>query len=480
MIARVVRLRSTCMFLSCAALVACAEAELPPAATATSPVPATPRRYPTPSAAGVPTTRPVARRGPTFVGVSEEGVLPNGVRVRVYPDASLPVVSVAFVATRPPSPADTFATRSLFARAMLGATGSKTRQESFSALNYVATGVGHAVNDESIAWYFDTLEPLWITAFRRVAAMLSDPRFEADDLERDLVLCEQDLARSTAEAQLVRMLYGPTHPFAVPADPSCKGLTRAQIVAYRDRAFAPANLTVVVAGDVSFAQVMFEAKDDFVGLVDHGLAPVRPVPPVLASPERRVAVVAREGDELQAKVLLGFPAVGVSSPDLPALRVLAAALGGPLTGRLNTKVRRERGSSYGIQVSTESTTTTGTFVIRAAIAIEDAGASLGAMFAELEHVRTERLSTAELEAAKRSALMDISTRYAGPRAAMRDVMALEEHGLPHWGKLAQAIDVVGADDVRHVAEKYLVRAHVQAVLVGDPTKLDDVEAAIRK
>lgn len=107
-----------------------------------------------------------------------------------------------------------------------------------------------------------------------------------------------------------------------------------QIVPYRDRAFAPANLTVAVAGEASFAQVMFEAKDDFVALVDHGLAPVR---------------------------------------CRPCSRHL----------------------------------------------------HVGAPWSRVKVTRSDRR------------------------------------------------------DVRHVAEKYLVRAHVQAVLVGDPTKLDDVEAAIR-
>lgn len=461
-------------FVLAAMLVGCGgAAEVPNA-----PLARTPRRYPTPPGAAVPSARPATSRGPAFVGVPEEGMLPNGVRVRVYPDASLPLVSVAFVMSRPPSEEDGYPLRWLFSRAMLGATGTHTQRESFSALAYVATTVGARVDDESIVWSFDTLEPLWPTAFRRVAGMISDPRFEADDVARELPACELAQLHSTSDAVLVRSLYGARHPFVVAEDASCKGLGPKDVRAYRDRALGPKNLTVVVAGDVSLAEVVQEATDDFPGFVDHGMRPARPVPPVLAAPPTSVTTVSSRAHPGQVKVFLGLPAVGVVSPDLPALEVLAEALGAPLSGRLDAKVRRERGSTYGVSVSVDASSTTGALVVRAAVAASDAAGSIAALLQELERVRGAALSGRELATAKRSALLRISTRYEGPSAAMRDVSHLTALGLPHWGALAKGIDAVSAADVRRVAERYLSIEHMQVVLEGEDRAISEVAAGL--
>ena len=63
--------------------------------------PSVPRPYPTPVGAAVPSVRPVVPLAPVFIGQPEEGVLPNGVRVRVYTDASLPLAADRAKQNRP-------------------------------------------------------------------------------------------------------------------------------------------------------------------------------------------------------------------------------------------------------------------------------------------------------------------------------------------------------------------------------------------
>ncbi len=444
--------------------------------------PSVPRPYPTPAGAAVPSVRPVVPLAPVFIGQPEEGVLPNGVRVRVYTDASLPLVSVAFVMTRGASSDDTYALRWLFSRAMLGSTSERARQEARSDLNYVATHVRPTLFPDGIVWSFDTIEPLWTTGFRRVSAMLSDPQFRPDDLETDVRECDsEDDPRARASGQVTmshelhRLLYGDGHPFVRAARLSCAGISREALVSYRDKSLSPANLTLVVTGNVSLAEVLVEAKDELAGLVDHGVFAPVPVPNVRADLPPHVTFMREESGNHQVHFVLGFGGVSASSPDLPALRVLAEALGAPFTGRLNSKVRSERGSTYGVHVRLTSSRTTGHVEVGGAVGDEDARSSISSLLTELDRTRHEPLTARELGLAKKSALTSISRSYEGASGAMSDLVALTLGGVKDRSALALGVDATSAEDVRRVAEKYLRIENVQVVVAGHPDRLAPVK-----
>ena len=115
------------------------------------------------------------------------------------------------------------------------------------------------------------------------------------------------------------MLYGAGHPFVNTGVMSCAALGRDAIVRYRDRTLSPKSLTIVIAGDVSLAQVLVEATDDFPGFVDHGVTSPSSPTPVPTDLPPRFEVVRHDGGR-QVRFAFGFAGVSAGHPDLPALR----------------------------------------------------------------------------------------------------------------------------------------------------------------
>ncbi|MFO0642321.1 MAG: insulinase family protein [Polyangiaceae bacterium] len=432
-----------------------------------SPVePHAPRPFPTPAGAEVPKKRPTTPILPTFVGVPERATLPNGVRVVVYTDASLPLVSVAFVVDHPGVAGDAYLTRWYFSRAVLGAHDGESREEAFGTLAYLAVRPVAHTRREGIAWTFDTLEPLWASGFREVAAMLSTPELSRADMNETTAQCQREHAvpGHQLDMMLRRSVYGSVHPLVAPEYMSCLAMSRETLLAYRDHVLAPSTLSVVVAGDVSLAEVVAVAKDAFTGFADHGKkAPyAAPKAPEAAPPTFERAVL--EG-AVDVKVAMAFPGATTRSADRAPLEVLAWALGASLTGSLDSKLRNEQGATYGFQAHASSSRIDGTFFVGGSIARENASATLGSLDALLRQAGTRLLSPAELARAKKAALVSISRTYETPHTAALALVDLVLEGEAHRGPLAEAILATTAEDVRRVATTY-VRPELAHVVVG--------------
>lgn len=440
--------------------------------------PHAPRPLATPVGAAVPTRRPATPSVPTFVGVPERATLPNGVRVVVYPDASLPLVSVAFVVDHPGIAGDAYLTRWYFSRAVLGAHDGESRDEALDTLAYLAVRPQASIHREGIAWTFDTLEPLWAAGFREVAAMLSTPELSRADMNETTAECQREHAVPGHQLQmlLLQNVYGSVHPLVAPAHAPCLAMSRETLLAYRDHVLAPSTLSVVVAGDVSLPEVVGVAREAFSGFEDYGKRPRYDAPkaPEMAPPTFTAASLA---GALDVKVTMAFPGATSRSPDRAPLEVLASALGASLTGSLDSKLRNEQGATYGFHANASSSRVDGTFFVTGSIAKENAGGTLTSLDELLRQAGRRLLPEGELARAKKAALVAISRSYETPHATARSLVDLVLEGEAHRGPLAEAILATTAEDVRRVATTY-VRPELAHVVVGsDEDTLDALKRA---
>src|SRR6185369_10898686 len=100
-------------------------------------------------------------------------------------------------------------------------------------------------------------------------------------------------------------------------------------------------------------------------------APAGP-PASLAPSPSRVTVVDHVGGS-QASLAVGFVTPDVRHDDNDALELLAEVLGGSLEGRLDRKLRGERGFTYGVSASVAPRRSGGAFRIVAAVESAHAG-----------------------------------------------------------------------------------------------------------
>ena len=176
---------------------------------------------------------------------------------------------------------------------------------------------------------------------------VANSAFDAEELERELEVIQEEIRQGEDQPGRVlsRALFEAafsTHPYGRPVigtPESVASFTRDDVVRFFRRWYRPENMTLVVVGDVTEAQVVDAVERTF-GRERTGFEPaaMRPVEPPQA--ETRVRVIQRDVQE--ARVNIAFHAPALSHEDTPALELLAFLLGTGDSSMLFERVQRQQ------------------------------------------------------------------------------------------------------------------------------------------
>ena len=173
--------------------------------------------------------------------------------------------------------------------------------------------------------------------------------------------------------------------------------------AFTARFYHPNNMVFFVLGNLSFKKVVLMAKKL---LADIPATPVHygRTPPPLYVPEHLVV----HKDTHQAHVMIGSRGYNAYDDKRTALYLLNNVLGGPgMNSRLNVSLRERRGLVYNVEANLTSYTDTGVFCIYFGTDPEDADRCIGLVHKELKKLRDSKLSSSQLNAAKKQIIGQI-------------------------------------------------------------------------
>ncbi len=308
--------------------------------------------------------------------------------------------------------------------------------------------------------------------------VVAHPTFPEAEVERirderlnDILQVRAD-ARRRADEAFAATIYRDDSPYHRPSAgtrATVTPLTRADLERAWTRGLDPARMTLVVAGDldgldpVRLATGLMAGWTRSPGAVEPG--------PIVAKPSsggRRLRLVDKPGAP-QTEIRVGHVGVPRRIPDFHAVSVLGAILGGLFNSRLNMKLREEKGYTYGAHAGFDLRRAAGPFSARAAVNTEVTAAALSDLVAELERIRSERVSDAELRAARDYLIGVFPLRFETPGPIVQALTGLVVHELPddELATYRERIDAVGVDDVLTAAQGHIQLEQAAVVLVGD-------------
>lgn len=220
---------------------------------------------------------------------------------------------------------------------------------------------------------------------------------ELDVIRREMDMCHDDPGRRSSrllfETAYTRSPY--RHPVIGVRD-IFDTITREDVMTYYREKYPPNNLFLVVVGDLDAEAVETQVRAAF------GSAKARPIPAVSWVEEPR-QTVPRESIE-EATFELGhlhfsWHIPDIRHPDAPALDVLSMVLGSGRSSRLHREVREKAGVVHSVDAWTYSPGGTGLFGVSAVVDGEDYLAAREAITREIDRVRLEPPSAAELSKA---------------------------------------------------------------------------------
>jgi zinc protease len=264
----------------------------------------------------------------------------------------------------------------------------------------------------------------------------------------------------------------PGHPYGTifPSEAMVKGYTLQDIKSYYFNQYGAARTHLYIVGQFDTGKVKAAVEKEF-GKWKKGPEPIRNVPKVNA--RRSLETIDRK-DAPQSTIYLGMPAVAPSDDDFIKFTVMDSLLGSSFGSRITSNIRENKGYTYSPSSFVWNRYKTGYWVESADVTTEHTGNSIKEILFEIERLRNEKPSDAELQAIK-NYLVGIYVLQNSTRTGVigqLETVGYNELSKDYIDTYIQKLTAVTAADVSEMARKYLTPERMTIVVVGDKSKID--------
>ncbi len=306
------------------------------------------------------------------------------------------------------------------------------------------------------------------------------PSFPLEEIERQRasrlaqIVQQRDNPAQLAAHVASAALYGSRHPYGFPeigTDASVKAIVRDDMVAFWKQNFTPNNAALVVAGDISMADLRMLAEGAF-GAWSRGELSRPSLNAPVTTAARVVLVDAPGAPQTQVRVAsIGAPR---SSPDFRPLQVMNQALGGMFSSRINLNLREEHGYTYGARSQFTFRRGAGPFEVASGVQTDVTGPAVREIFKEVRGMVTQPLTDEELAKAKDAMAQSLPGAFETSASAVNNFsnVFIYDLGLDYYTRYAAQVNAVTREQALEVARRYLVPEDMIVIAVGDRATIE--------
>jgi len=314
--------------------------------------------------------------------------------------------------------------------------------------------------------------------FKTILDLVSEvarfPAFQSKEIEfhRDKaitsVLREKDDKTSIAGRHFSEMLYG-AHPYAHPPIGTVEGLkaiSKNEIIHFHKSNYLPNNSILTVVGDIDPANTLAAIKETFgdwkKGNVQEFI--LTSIPEINGYKIR----IIDKPDLTQTEILLGHPGITRDDPDYFPIMLLNYIFGRGPTSRLYTRIRADKGLTYGANSRFAMRKLRGPFYIRTYSKNETAIETLRLVLDELKKLKSNGVTKEELDSAKSYFVGHFPLSMETPAQIAAKIIDQEFYGLPedYLDKYLDNIKAVSMEDIDRAIKRILDPENVVITLVS--------------
>ncbi len=432
------------------------------------------------TAQGFPTRPPrPARLAPVRFPPFTETRLANGLDVIVIEHHEQPVLSVSlsFRAGDAYDPAGKNGLAELVAELLSKGTGTRTAEQIAATIEGVGGSLSASSNQDFLTVSVDALSDDAQLAFDLLGDVTLHSTFPASELDlartRALSALALQLSEpaSLADRFFAQELYG-RHPYARhPTAESYKAVTRDDVVTFAAQRLRPAGSLVVVAGDVTVAQVQDLIAKTFGSW--RGAAPgALPPGAVPGKTATDILLVHRPGSA-QSNIIAGNTTILPTDPVYYAGRLVTQVLGGGADARLFLILREQKSWTYGAYAALRRYRGLGYWQATAEVRTEVTDSALVELLHQIDRIRTEVIPDSELAGAKGFLVGSFPLVIETPSQIAAQVANSRLLGLgdDYLRLYRERLSAVTALQARAAAQRLYRRRGLTIVVVGDATQV---------
>ncbi|HET9073395.1 MAG TPA: pitrilysin family protein [Solirubrobacteraceae bacterium] len=364
-----------------------------------------------------------------------------------------------------------------------------TRSYSSLEIDQIFDTMGAEINAgtgrETTSLYARVLDEHLPRAFAVMSEMVFAPALEDIDSEREVILEEIAMYEDDPQEKVFDVLgeavFG-NHPLGraiIGYAPVVADTSAAEIRAFHDARYVPANVVIAAAGAVDHDGLVALAEDAL------SLAPGSGSGPSTLGFDPRGPGGARRRfetkDTEQFHVCVGGIALSRHDPRRFALRVLDTIFGGASSSRLFQEVREKHGLAYSVYSFASGFADTGQIGLYVGTRADNVEAALRVVGGELERLGRDPATEAELARAKENlkGRMLLALESTGARMNRLGSAVLAGEPLLSLDELEAAVDAVTLEDLAGLAGELWNPDRLSVVGIGpDEARFDSAVAGL--
>src|SRR5687768_7712579 len=424
---------------------------------------------------------------PLQLATPASATLPNGLTLILNERRGLPIVSASLVIRTgsDSNPTDKSGLANFVAEMLDEGTATRTALQLADETARLGASLNTGSSMDATSITARSLSKNFAATLDLLADVALRPSFPADEIERQRaarlaqLVQQRDNPAQVATQVTSVALYGSRHPYGyteLGTEASVKGMSRQDMAEFWGRNFVPNNAALIVAGDISIAELRVLAEKAFASW-QRG-APVRPA---LRDPETtaaRVVIVDKPGSP-QTELRVAWIGPARSTPDFLPLQVMNNELGGLFSSRINMNLREQHGYSYGARSFFAFRRNGGPFTIGAGVRTDATAPAVSEIFKEVEGIIAQPVTAEQLRKAKDALANSIPAAFETSQNSVNSFsnIFIYDLGLDYYTRYAQRVNAVTAAQALDAAKKYILPGRLVVIAVGDRAV---IEADLRK
>ncbi len=402
--------------------------------------------------------------------------LPNGLRVVIFDDERLPLVSyrMAFLSGDASDPQERRGVMSAMMSMLTEGTETYSSKELAEKIERLGASLNASSSDDFSVVSASSLTMYGPDMMHLIAEAVFAPTFPEDELVLfkkntiENLKFQRSQPNFLASEQTARLIFG-EHPYGhiSPAPADIERIERGALEAARNATFLPNNAVFIAVGDARADEVLLQIEEHF-GDWEAGDRHIHKteLPNDRNSPS--LTIVDRPGSA-QSNIVISNQTVPRNHPDYFPMLVMNQILGAGASSRVFMNLREEKGYTYGAYTRFDAKMLAGSFEATAEVRTAVTGDSLKEFFYELNRIRDESVLADELNDAI-SYLTGVFPIRAETQEGLTNLLVNQElYGLPHdyLQSYRDNVSAVTVEDVQRVANDHIRPDAAAIVIVGD-------------
>ena len=309
-------------------------------------------------------------------------------------------------------------------------------------------------------------------AFEVLADLVLHPLFRDEDIDKEKgVILEEIKMEADSPDYLVHEIFSSNfwrdHPLGKPilgTRETVKRFDQQMIGDYYRAVYAPSNLLITAAGNLTHEATVKLVSQHFESLPPNGAPPADQIPATHA----RIALRNKKSLE-QVHLCLGVPSYPLPHEERFACYVLNTLLGGGMSSRLFQNIRERQGLAYAVFSELSPYRDTGCLSIYAGTSIESAGKVVESIIKEFRQLKQDGVSAEELRRAKDHLKGSLMLSLESTSSRMSNLARQEMYFGRFFtlDELVESIEQVSAGDVQRIAQAFFDPKQIALTILGN-------------